>query len=114
MPLVLTEALFAGRGFEAPDETENRDPRLDLQRLVDAVAYCMQPSLLSSSAAPARAYLSLIADEPDLLTTFFRRRRLTVLDLPGALPPPRLAVRARRWVGRTVRSISDAPSRRAS
>ena len=114
VPLVMTEALFAGRGFEAPDETESRDPRLDLQRLVDAVAYCMQPSLLSSSAEPARAYLSLIADEPDLLTTFFRRRRLTVLDLPGALPPPRLAVRARRWVGRQVRSISGAPSRRAS
>jgi hypothetical protein len=100
VPLVLTEALFAGRGFEAPDETEDRDPRLDLQRLIDAVAYCMQPSLLSSSEAPAREYLSLIADEPVLLRTFFRRRRLTVLHLPGALPPPSLAVRARRWVGR--------------
>ena len=114
VPLVLTEALFAGRGFEAPDETENRDPRLDLQSLIDAVAYCMQSSLLLSSAASARAYLGLIVDEPDLLTTFFRRRRLTVLHLPGALPPPRLAARARRWVGRRVRSISASPNRRAS
>jgi len=114
VPLVLAEALYARRGFEAPDETEDGDPRLDLQRLVDSVAYCMQPSMLASSAERARSYLGLIADDPDLLTTFFRRRRLTTLQLPGSLPTPRPAVRARRWVGRRVRSISGAPSRRAS
>lgn len=111
VPLVLAEALFSGREiaggrFEAPDETEDADPRLDLQRLVDTVAYCMQPTLLSESAERARAYLTMIADDPELLQTFFTRRRLTALQLPGSFPPPRMSVRARRWVGRPIRRIS--------
>lgn len=118
VPLVLAHLLFADRpvggGFEAPQETETTDPRRDLQRLVDAVAYCMQPVLLAGSVEDVRDYLSAVSDDTELLTTVFRRRRLTALDLPGGLPAPdpleRLRRSVRRRLGRLSR-VSGGPSR---
>ena len=117
VPLLLADVLFGGRTlagggtFEAPSETVSRDPRLDLQRLVGAVAYCMQPMLLADSVEEVRAYLHGLDADPDVLTTIFRRRRLTSLGLPGSLPPATALTRARRSLRRLRRSISGAPSR---
>jgi hypothetical protein len=116
VPLVLAEVLFTDRAiggcqFQAPDETEFPNPRLDLQQLIDAVAYCMQPILLPHYAGAAADYLTLVVDEPELLSTVFRRRRLTALDLPGALPAPSLPVQLRRRVEGVARRFSGGPSR---
>ena len=65
VPLVLAEALFhrtglpARRPWPAPP-SESRD----LQRLVDTVAYCMQPALHPEAAPGAAAYLEVLAREP--------------------------------------------------
>ena len=101
VPLVLSEALFhrgdfiapalAGSAVEGPRHAASRD----LQRLVEAVAYCMQPTLHPELAVGAAEYLELLEQEPDLLALFFKRKRLTMLDLPGALPRRRRLLRQR-------------------
>jgi len=118
VPLVLAELLFTDRmiddrRFLAPDEIEDPDPRLDLQRLVDAVAYCMQPTLLPQASGPAAEYLTLIGDRPELLSTVFRRRRLTALGLPGSLPQPSPMARLSQRLTGGIRRLSGGPSRSA-
>lgn len=76
-----------------------------LSALVGAVGYCMQSRANPELRAAAQRYLS---DRygPDT-ARYFRRLRLTRLELPGALPPSD----ARRRSGRLVRRISArAPS----
>ncbi len=107
VPLVLAEALFHRQDFRPPALAGSVPEGRDLQRLVDTVAYCMQPALHPESAAGAAAYLELLTQEPEVLQLFFKRRRLTLLGLPGALPP-------RGWTDRARRLLSGAPSRRAS
>lgn len=107
VPLVLAEALFHRGDFRPPALAGAGAGSRDLQRLVEAVAYCMQPDLHRDAAGRTAAYLELLATEPELLALFFQRRRLTRLGLPGALP-------ARTWRGRTRRILSGGPSRRAS
>jgi hypothetical protein len=107
VPLVLAEALFHRTDFSPPTLAAPTPGSRDLQRLVDAVAYCMQPTLHPGAATDTAAYLELLAQEPELLSLFFKRRRLTLLGLPGALP-------ARSWTSRTRRVLSGGPSRRAS
>ena len=107
VPLVLAEALFHRTDFQPPALVGPTSESRDLQRLVDTVAYCMQPSLHPEAAADAAAYLGVLAREPELLGLFFRRRRLTLLGLPGALPK-------RTWPSRARRLLSAAPTRRAS
>lgn len=107
IPLVLAEALFTSRAFAAPADTAGTDPRRDLQALVDAVAYCMQPELCHRSAEATRQYLRLVANDPDILATFFRRRRLQALGLPGGLSSsPRSAGNLLRAVRRRASRIS--------
>lgn len=118
VPLVLAEALFHRDDFSPPAHTAaapaGPDAKVpvvggsrDLQRLVEAVAYCMQPELHAGAAERTASYLRLLEGEPELLALFFQRRRLTRLGLPGALPP-------RSWRSRTRRILSGGSSRRAS
>jgi hypothetical protein len=107
VPLVLAEALFHRTDFSPPTLAGADPPSRDLQRLVDTVAYCMQPNLHPEEAPSASAYLEVLSREPELLGLFFKRRRLTLLALPGARPP-------RTWPCRARRLLSGAPSRRAS
>ena len=107
VPLVLAEALFHRTDFHPPALAGPTPESRDLQRLVDTVAFCMQPSLHPEGAPEAAAYLELLAREPELLGLFFKRRRLTLLGLPGALP-------SRTWPSRARRLLSGAPTRRAS
>ncbi|MCQ9387833.1 alpha-2,8-polysialyltransferase family protein [Brevibacterium sp. 50QC2O2] len=86
-----------------------------LQRLVHAVAYCMQPQILPGLREEAA---SLLADAYPAHARYFKRRRLTKLDLPGRLPPKpqpeasgssvlirKLRRRAGRFSGRIVRRV---------
>lgn len=98
---------------DAPlSEQESRD----LQALVDTVSYCMQPGLLPDLRDDAAAYLASAAGPAQRV--HFKRKRLTRLDLPGALPasrrPRTLAAHAarvaatftrvygERWTGRKL------------
>ncbi|GAA3715776.1 alpha-2,8-polysialyltransferase family protein [Microlunatus aurantiacus] len=120
VPLVLAEALFHRDDFRPPALAGPDPGSRDLQRLVEAVAYCMQPDLHPGSAARTAAYLGELESEPDLLALFFKRRRLTRLGLPGALPARGWSSRTRHRLAR-VRSqvslgqpVSGRPSRRTS
>lgn len=111
IPLVLADALFGSGGFAAPSLAHGSDRLPDLQRLVDSVAYCMQPALHPELAGPTADFLGRLSAEPTTLTRYVTRRRLTLLGLPGALPPPRTRVRLRRWIGGRVRSAGGGPGR---
>ncbi|WP_051297308.1 polysialyltransferase family glycosyltransferase [Brevibacterium album] len=73
-----------------------------LQELVDAVGYCMQSRILAVLRPRAEAFLTAHGAEA---SAYFKRRRLTKLDLPGGLPPRAgtLPQRARRAAGRGAR-----------
>lgn len=55
-----------------------------MQDLVDSVSYCMQAQMLPSFRDRTAACLRSLSDEAR--GVYFKRRRLTVLDLPGRLP----------------------------
>ena len=55
VPLVLAEALFHRDDFRPPALAGPDPGSRDLQRLVEAVAYCMQPDLHPGSAARTAA-----------------------------------------------------------
>lgn len=96
------------RTREAP-RTPNLAPSLveeQLQPLVDAVAYCMQPVTLNALHGRARAWLESHPGPPT--ERFFDRARLTALGLPGgAYVPgwrrldPANRIRIRRAVGQS-------------
>jgi hypothetical protein len=73
----------------------------DLNGLVAAVSYAMQPTLYPDRRAEAMDYL---ARHPQARARYVKRRRLTRLELPGGLPPKgrrRLVRRlATRLIGR--------------
>jgi hypothetical protein len=56
----------------------------DLNGLVMAVSYAMQPTLYPERRAEAMDYL---ARHPQARARYVKRRRLTRLELPGAVPP---------------------------
>lgn len=86
-------------------EAQHRDSGApELQRLVDAVSYCMQPAVAERLRPVAESVLS--EANADMRTRWFRRRRLQALGLPGG-PPQRVLTRsnARKWrqlVGETA------------
>ncbi len=55
----------------------------ELVRIVAAVSYCMQPNRYPALRIVAERLLSERGDE---LSRYFKRQRLTLLDLPGRLP----------------------------
>lgn len=65
-----------------------------LQRLVNAVAYCMQPVTAADLRSEAQQFL---ADTLPAHGRYFKRRRLTKLDLPGRLPPTGTSPLGRAW-----------------
>ncbi|WP_051441970.1 polysialyltransferase family glycosyltransferase, partial [Arthrobacter sp. H14] len=88
IPVTIIDAVLL-RGLEAPAEAYNIQEG-QLQPLVDAVAYCMQPVNLAALRPQVMAYLNAAAGTDQL--RYFKRRRLTALDLPGSLPAGRQAV----------------------
>ncbi|MGX6450902.1 polysialyltransferase family glycosyltransferase [Brevibacterium paucivorans] len=71
--------------LHAPEPVRKSLEHIELSELVTAVSYCMQPKTLDNFRSEAIAFLQGLS--PELQTRYFKRRRLTKLDLPGALPP---------------------------
>ncbi|WP_420734105.1 polysialyltransferase family glycosyltransferase [Brevibacterium luteolum] len=69
-----------------------------MQQLIDAVSYCMQAQLLPSFRDRTAAFLRDLSEEAR--SVYFKRRRLTVLDLPGRLPERHRARTVIRQSGR--------------
>ncbi|EMY34116.1 hypothetical protein D477_011316 [Arthrobacter crystallopoietes BAB-32] len=86
IPVTVIDALLE-RGYTAPAEAARggSEREAPLQQLVESVSYCMQPKTLAEARASAEAFLAEAVDTPDM--RYFKRRRLTKLRLPGALPP---------------------------
>jgi alpha-2,8-polysialyltransferase (POLYST) len=64
------------------------DVATELAPLVAAVAYCMRASARPELRAAAADYLNAHATGP--MRRYFKRRRLTALDLPGGLVQPKV------------------------
>jgi hypothetical protein len=80
----------------------------DLNGLVAAVSYAMQPTLYPDRRAEAMAYL---ARHPQARARYVKRRRLTSLDLPGGLPPDGRRRRLRRRLAtRLIRRVFGSRS----
>ncbi|UQX02650.1 alpha-2,8-polysialyltransferase family protein [Streptomyces sp. RerS4] len=79
IPLTLVDALVADLA-----EPDGHEPPADLQGLVGAVGFTMQPRVLAERRAPAEAYLA--KNLTPHTWRYFARRRLTVLGLPGGIP----------------------------
>ncbi|MFF8830464.1 polysialyltransferase family glycosyltransferase [Streptomyces sp. NPDC015131] len=105
VPVTLADALLPGLE-EAPAPGPGGVP--DLAGLLAAVGYAMQPQVRPDLRPEAERYLSAHRDARTL--RYFKRRRLTVLGLPGGLPAPRNAAvrRAARRVVRRTRRLKRA------
>lgn len=81
IPLTLIHALFV-QGVAVPAAEAPGNGRL--QELTDAVAYCMASQRLPGLRASSAVFLTR---NPEEIPVYFKRRRLTALELPGALEP---------------------------
>lgn len=85
LPDTLAEA-GAGSGAQPGAPAGSGAPR-DLNPLIDAVTYCMQSKSASYLRQKAIDFLDGAVGGPDM--KYFKRKRLTALDLPGRLEMPR-------------------------
>lgn len=103
IPITLVDAL-AVRGMQPPaDAAPDTAVGQDVQTLVEAVSYCMQPQSVTHLRPSAEAYLSAALGTGEM--RYFKRRRLTALGLPGASPAPRPRPSVRRRARRAVRRM---------
>lgn len=109
VPVVLADAVLAdleGRG------SEDAIPAGDLNTLVTAVGFTMQPQIYPSLRPAAEGYLS--KHFKPRTQRYFKRKRLTALGLPGGIPE-RLAFLPRsstaRRVVRRARALKKAVKR---
>ncbi|WP_244224061.1 alpha-2,8-polysialyltransferase family protein [Streptomyces tirandamycinicus] len=102
VPVTLVDALVPDLESGRPGSPRPADG--ELSGLVRAVGFAMQPQIRADLRPAAEAYLT--ARLTDGSARYFKRRRLTVLGLPGGLPVPRHA--AIRRVARRVRRIKRA------
>lgn len=104
IPLTITDALHPGR-YELPDGPAGTVAR-NLNGLIDAVTYCMQPGSAAHLRGSAIDFLRSAVGGPDM--KYFKRKRLTALDLPGQLQPPRhrktLSAAKRHLISRAKRT----------
>ncbi|MFF2653228.1 polysialyltransferase family glycosyltransferase [Streptomyces sp. NPDC058045] len=112
VPVTLVDALLPELADRAAVEAQSvRSAAAGLGGLVTAVGYAMQPRLHPELRPDAEAYLSTRLDAHT--RRYFKRRRLTALGLPGAVPAQlafiprsarlRRAVRRARTLKRSVR-----------
>jgi hypothetical protein len=102
VPLTVVDALvpdLAEGAAGAPAEADER-----LTGLLSAVGFAMQPQIRADLRPTAERFLSTALDASTV--RYFKRRRLTVLGLPGGLPVPRHA--AVRRVVRRARRLKRA------
>ncbi|MBT2367754.1 hypothetical protein J7E88_21195 [Streptomyces sp. ISL-10] len=102
VPLTVVDALvpdLAKGAAGAPAEADER-----LTGLLSSVGFAMQPQIRPDLRPAAERFLSTALDAST--ARYFKRRRLTVLGLPGGLPVPRHA--AVRRVVRRARRLKRA------
>ncbi len=110
IPITLVDALVPDlSSLSQSAKPPRRAPKADLNDLVVAVAYAMQPERLAARRSEASAFL---ADHYESHSGYFRRLRLSRLGLPGSLParpsPPKptsFGRRLRRRVRRARTSL---------
>ncbi|MCF3961187.1 alpha-2,8-polysialyltransferase family protein [Streptomyces fuscigenes] len=107
VPVTICHELLPEVGDHAAVEAQRLDPAAaGLQGLLTAVGFAMQPKVNPDLRDPAVEYLGAHQNAHTL--RYFKRRRLTVLDLPGGVPA-RMAFIPRnarvRGVVRRVRSL---------
>ena len=83
IPVTIIDALLE-QGYTAPAEQVPGENTAPLQQLVEAVSYCMQAETLEVARGSAVSFLHQAQHTSDM--RYFKRRRLTKLGLPGALP----------------------------
>lgn len=79
VPVTIVDALV-----EPLDDDGSFRPEPELSGLVTAVGYAMQPEIVPTLRPAAERHLAAHHDERTL--SYFKRRRLTALGLPGGLP----------------------------
>jgi hypothetical protein len=114
IPVTLVDACvppLAGAGAGAARSTTWS--RLRLSELVDTVSYCMQPQRYPELRRTAEQVLSSSWEE---VRPYVKRRRLTSLELPGALPAswPSWRGRAKRFAQEALRRQRTAARRSSS
>ncbi|MFI1472276.1 alpha-2,8-polysialyltransferase family protein [Streptomyces wuyuanensis] len=98
VPVTLVDALLPDLETGRPGAPRPADE--EVSGLVRAVGFAMQPQVRADLRGAAEAYL---ADGLNAASArYFKRRRLTVLGLPGGLPVPRHAA-VRRMARRVLR-----------
>ncbi|MGW7365011.1 alpha-2,8-polysialyltransferase family protein [Streptomyces sp. NPDC054841] len=102
VPLTIVDALVPD--LEAGASGAPRAVDDELSGLVRAVGFAMQPKIRADLRKPAETYLA--AHLSPGTWRYFKRRRLTVLGLPGGIPVPRNATVRR--VARRVRRLKRA------
>jgi hypothetical protein len=109
IPLTIIDALHSGR-YALPSDLVEAGPgssaARDLNPLIDAVTYCMQPNSASYLRQSAIEFLKVAVGGPDM--KYFKRKRLTKLDLPGQQDIPlhrkTLSAAKRRLISRAKRT----------
>ncbi|MYT68699.1 MULTISPECIES: alpha-2,8-polysialyltransferase family protein [unclassified Streptomyces] len=96
VPVVLADALLPDLEAETPADPL---PPKQLEGLVTAVSFAMQPQVLPALRPAAERFLSQHFD--GRVQRYFKKRRLTVLGLPGGIPQ-RLAFLPRNSTARRV------------
>ncbi|MCM1011611.1 MULTISPECIES: polysialyltransferase family glycosyltransferase [unclassified Brevibacterium] len=81
IPLTIVDALNRG-GYVLEDRPGGRGLK-DFNALIDAVTYCMQSTIMTHLREPAVRFLTAAVGTGDMV--YFKRKRLTRLDLPGSL-----------------------------
>ncbi|MEU6704336.1 alpha-2,8-polysialyltransferase family protein [Streptomyces wuyuanensis] len=102
VPVTLVDALLPDLETGSPGAPRPVDE--EVSELVRAVGFAMQPQVRADLRGTAEAYLTARLTAGN--ARYFKRRRLTVLGLPGGLPVPRHA--AVRRVARRVLRLKRA------
>ncbi|MEV0849756.1 polysialyltransferase family glycosyltransferase [Streptomyces sp. NPDC049954] len=112
VPVTVVDALLPDTADRAAVEAQDLDVAgAGLQELLTAVGFAMQPKVYPGLRGAAEAYLARHLD--DRTRRYFKRRRLTVLGLPGGVPQ-QLAFLPRTAAVRKVARRARALKRRAA
>ncbi|WP_167157469.1 alpha-2,8-polysialyltransferase family protein [Streptomyces sp. MBT27] len=104
VPVTIADALLPPLEGEA-------HPDVDLPELLRAVGYAMQPELRPDLRGAAERYLAASLDAHTW--RYFKRRRLTALALPGAIPSQLGFIPRNATVRRVARRVRRLTPRRA-
>lgn len=117
VPVTLVDYLVPELSAEGPGRTgqlvrERADE--SVRELVRAVGYCMQAKLYPSLRTDAQRWLTTHLGPAT--TRYFKKRRLTALELPGGMAPPRVVGQLRRLPGSNyaVRALRRAKRKKAA